>query len=935
MAGEAQIKITSDSSQALGDIKRLDVALGDLGKATSDAAKTFAKITAAAAAVGYAISRAIDSVSDLKDMSTALGVSAQNLKYLQQSAALAGVGADELNAALVRMNNNIGTALLQKTGPAAVALKNLGINMTALKAASPDKQFQMIAKELSQIPDVALRSALAIDLLGKQGPRLIAAAAAMDDIRRRTEELGIALTDLDVEMIDKAGDKMDELKGIITAGVQKAVAGLSPYIITMVNYIESGIKSIRENASAWIAVAKAVAVVVGALITFRAYMVMTAIIQSILAAALAMVRMYEAIKLATTAMEVLNAVMGKNPIVKIVSAVVAIGTMFIATKAAGSAFKKLDADAQKTMDGIKEGMKDSKNATDATGKSIEIQGEALRKANDEYKKKLNLLSSETKYNDELISLGRIQATINKTISDEEAKRAEQHLPKLTAKQRELTASKILENEASKLANSFAKQQLDYETAALGYTIDNKLQRDIAVAQRKLELDYGKNLTPEIKKQLDYQKEQVGFAIQHNQALASQQDIRKSLAELVPGVGGGIRPSVSDADYVKEGNKLIAKYNPLIQAEKEFKKQQYDIAAASVIQQNAILAESYKQENIIIQNGEDNITAELIGAYAQKNALAQQFASLMDQTNRAILDNKRAYENEKMIMEIESANRSVLLAQQTGQKLIAIQEQVRRAQLAASGITNQGIIEGQVAMGKIMDKVAAKNVSTAEGSLQVATLLFGEFGKTSKSAFETYKKLAIAQALIETAKGVSAALAGGFMAGGPLGIFTAPIYAAMALASGMAQVQAIRSMQYTGRAVGGPMVGGKGYLVGEKGPEIFTPSTAGTMTPNDKLQVAFGLAQVAQIRAQTFSGRALGGPMVGGKGYLVGERGAEIFRPSTAGTMTPNSQIGGGAVTVNFSITANDTRGFDELITSRRQLITSIISDAQLESGRRM
>ena len=876
---EAQIKITADTSGALKDIKSLDVALGDLGKATSDAAKTFAKITAAAAAVGFAISRAIDSVSDLKDMSTALGVSAQNLKYLQQSAALAGVGADELNAALVRMNNNIGTALLQKTGPAAVALKNLGINMTALKAASPDKQFQMIAKELSQIPDVATRSALAIDLLGKQGPRLIAAAAAMDDIRRRTEELGIALTDLDVEMIDKAGDKMDELKGIITAGVQKAVAGLSPYIITMVNYIESGIKSIRENADAWMAVAKAVAVVIGALITFRLYMVMTAIHGAILAAASYMLKMYNSIKLATTAMEVLNAVMGKNPIVKIVTAALAIGTMFISTKAAGSAFKKLDADAEKVMDGIKEGMKDSANATKDTNKSIEIQGEALRKVNDEYKKKLNLLSSETKYNDELISLGRIQATINKTISDEDAKRAEQHLPKLTAKQRELTASKILENEASKLANSFAKQQLDYETAALGYTIDNKVQRDIAVAQRKLELDYGKNLTPEIKKQLDYQKEQVGYTIQHNQALASQQEIRKSLAELVPGVGGGIRPIVSDADYVKEGNKLIAKYNPLIQAEKEYKKQQYEIAAASVIQQNAILAESYKQENIIIQNGEDDITVELLRAYTQKNALAKQFASLMEQTNRAMLDNKRVYENEKMIMDLESANREILLKQQTAQKLIAIQEQVRRAQLAASGITNQGIIEGQVAVGKAIDSMGQTQVGQARGALNVATTVLGEFGKTSKSAFEAYKKLAIAQALIDTAKSVGAALAGGWMAGGPLGPFTSAIYAAMALASGMAQVAMIRSQQYSGRAVGGPMVGGKGYVVGEKGPEIF--------------------------------------------------------RPSTAGTMIPNNQVGGGAVTVNFSITANDTAGFDELITSRRQLISSIIADAQLESGRRM
>jgi hypothetical protein len=100
-------------------------------------------------------------------------------------------------------------------------------------------------------------------------------------------------------------------------------------------------------------------------------------------------------------------------------------------------------------------------------------------------------------------------------------------------------------------------------------------------------------------------------------------------------------------------------------------------------------------------------------------------------------------------------------------------------------------------------------------------------------------------------------------------------------------------------------------------------------------IGLGLAQVAAIRSQTYSGKALGGPMVGGKGYLVGEKGPEIFTPTTAGNMTPNDKLGGSPVTVNFNITANDTTGFDELITSRRQLITSIISDAQLESGRRM
>jgi hypothetical protein len=99
-------------------------------------------------------------------------------------------------------------------------------------------------------------------------------------------------------------------------------------------------------------------------------------------------------------------------------------------------------------------------------------------------------------------------------------------------------------------------------------------------------------------------------------------------------------------------------------------------------------------------------------------------------------------------------------------------------------------------------------------------------------------------------------------------------------------------------------------------------------------IAAGFAQVAAIRSQTYSGKALGGPMVGGQGYLVGEKGPEIFTPSTAGTMTPNDKLGGGATNVTFNIVANDTRGFDQLLMERRPLITKIIADAQLEKGRR-
>jgi hypothetical protein len=75
--------------------------------------------------------------------------------------------------------------------------------------------------------------------------------------------------------------------------------------------------------------------------------------------------------------------------------------------------------------------------------------------------------------------------------------------------------------------------------------------------------------------------------------------------------------------------------------------------------------------------------------------------------------------------------------------------------------------------------------------------------------------------------------------------------------------------------------------------------------------------------------------MGNQPYLVGENGPELFTPATSGGITRNDQLGGGGTTnVTFNIVANDTAGFDQLLTSRRGLITTIIADAQLERGRR-
>lgn len=63
----------------------------------------------------------------------------------------------------------------------------------------------------------------------------------------------------------------------------------------------------------------------------------------------------------------------------------------------------------------------------------------------------------------------------------------------------------------------------------------------------------------------------------------------------------------------------------------------------------------------------------------------------------------------------------------------------------------------------------------------------------------------------------------------------------------------------GRAAGGPVIGGGSYLVGEKGPEIFTPATAGRISNG-----VGGQTIVLQLSGNTFMGREGIAEQIGGE-----------------------------------------------------------------------
>ena len=63
----------------------------------------------------------------------------------------------------------------------------------------------------------------------------------------------------------------------------------------------------------------------------------------------------------------------------------------------------------------------------------------------------------------------------------------------------------------------------------------------------------------------------------------------------------------------------------------------------------------------------------------------------------------------------------------------------------------------------------------------------------------------------------------------------------------------------------------------------------------------------------FGGRANGGPVKAGGSYMVGERGPELFTPRSSGMITPNHQLGGGStnIVVNVDASGSNVQGAEQ------------------------
>lgn len=181
---------------------------------------------------------AAEAAEHINDLSTRLGVSAEVLSQYQLIANNTGVELDDIATAMQKLAKNSVDAA-EKGGEAGNALAYLGINAQQFATLGIDDKFAVLATAISGVEDPSKRVELAMTLMGKSGAEMLqvmdGGGAALQEMQKRADELGITMTQTQVGAIDGMMDSFGEL-GLAAKGVAQDFVGLfAPAIQAIAN----------------------------------------------------------------------------------------------------------------------------------------------------------------------------------------------------------------------------------------------------------------------------------------------------------------------------------------------------------------------------------------------------------------------------------------------------------------------------------------------------------------------------------------------------------------------------------------------------------------------------------------------------------------------------------------------------------------------------
>jgi hypothetical protein len=237
-AGAAYVELTTKNSGLVKGLAAAEAKLKAFGQGIMAAGGVLTGLGTAALSPMIAMSKVFaDMGSELVDMSQRTGVSVESLSELGYAAEQSGADLETLETAVRRMQKQV-TAAAKGSQAATDAFGSLGISVAGLSQLSPEQQFKLIADRLSQIQDPTLKAAMAMELFGKSGTRLLplitSGARGIEDLQQQARELGLTMSTEDAQAAEVFGDRMDALWKVLKQASFTVGAALAPTLIEAV-----------------------------------------------------------------------------------------------------------------------------------------------------------------------------------------------------------------------------------------------------------------------------------------------------------------------------------------------------------------------------------------------------------------------------------------------------------------------------------------------------------------------------------------------------------------------------------------------------------------------------------------------------------------------------------------------------------------------------
>jgi hypothetical protein len=244
LIGALRVSLGLDTAQfEAGAKKASGIAKREAGamETSFKSAKTAAEGLFAAFAVGALaeqIKKSLDYAGSLKEVSRTLGLTTKDLQTFRFAATQSGVAQDQLEVGLRRLTVTIGKAELGSKAQIE-AFKAVGISVDQLKGKTTGDVFRLLSDGLSKVTDRAQRAAVEMILMGRSGSTLdnllAPGSRRLNELAQAAQELGIVLSDQQIQGAEETAHKLEALKEVLSAQIAGIVANNANAILQFAN----------------------------------------------------------------------------------------------------------------------------------------------------------------------------------------------------------------------------------------------------------------------------------------------------------------------------------------------------------------------------------------------------------------------------------------------------------------------------------------------------------------------------------------------------------------------------------------------------------------------------------------------------------------------------------------------------------------------------